>query len=199
MKAFVMAAVVAAGFAGAAQAVTVTNTTVSGPGTDGYVAGSTTLPVGASWGVLPAIVTGSLGGQYRSPFEGGAGETTAPYFNVYGNSAATLNFSGIRSMLSFLWGSVDTYNSIAFFLGANPTPVFTVTSANLTNPQFTTGAEFVTVSGLSFDRVVFSSSWNSLEFAAIQSPAPIPLPAAGSLLLAAIGLLAAARRRATAA
>mgnify|MGYP005864143997 CR=1 FL=1 len=197
MKVIVMAAVVAAGIAGAAQAITVTNVNVSGAGTDVFVAGSTTLPVGAVWGLAPASVTGSIFNQYRSPFEGGAGENTAPYFNLAGGTSATLNFSGIRTVLSFLWGSVDTYNSIAFFLGANP--VDTVTSADLTNPNLTFGAEFVTVSGLSFDSVVFSSTSNSLEFAAIQSPAPIPLPAAGGLLLAAIGLLAAARRRATAA
>jgi hypothetical protein len=191
MKSLVGSALLALSLGTAAQAVTVTNTTVSGLGTDPFVAGSVTLPGGSSWFDAPDIEVGSAGGLYRTPFEGGTGAGTAQFFNVTAdNSPAILVLNSVQTSLRLLWGSVDTYNTLELFLGNSL--VATVTSANMVNPQFSTGAEYVTISGQAFDEVRFLSSTNSFEFAAI---AAVPLPAGGLLLIGALGAFAVLRRR----
>lgn len=193
MKAFFLSVAMAAGIAGGATAATISNVNVAGAGTDPFIGSSTTLPAGALWGIAPDVETGTLNGFYVSPFLNGAGEETAPFFNVLGGEAARLLFDGPRNSLSLLWGSVDLYNSITFFLGA--TQVAFVTLNDFTSPDISFVGDFVTISDVIFDSVTFASQFNSFEFAAVQATAPIPLPAAGVLLLGALGLLVAAGRR----
>lgn len=191
MKALATAAVLSLALAGGAQALTVTNVNAAGALSDPYVAGSVTLPNGASWQApAPPIEVGSLSGQYRTPFEGGAGQNTAQFFNVLGGTSATLLLSSVRSSLSLLWGSVDTYNAVDLYLGGNL--MATITSANMTAPQIGLGAEYVTIAGQLFDKVVFRSNQNSMEFATVSA---VPLPAGVLMLLGALGALAAVRRR----
>lgn len=198
-KLFAAAAIVLATVTGV-HAATVTS--VNDPAAWGMVdaSQSLTLPSGGSWaaGPAPNAVVGSVPGQYRSPFQGAPGglEATTSYWNVLAGQTATLLLDGPLTSLSFLWGSVDTYNYVRLYNGA--TLMDTITNLDLINPSnpvLATGAAFVTITGVTFDRVEFASGGNSFEFSNV---APVPLPAAGFLLIGALGGLAVVRRRKTA-
>lgn len=160
-----------------------------------------------------AIVANNVGGVYRSPYDN-SGSASVPgwqqlsYFAVGPAnlpSPATLLIAGGADMLKFLWGSIDGYNGLEFFSGA--TSLGVVTNADIapasTEPAGK-GASYVTISSdMDFDRVMFISSRNAFEVANItvflddQPPGGVvPVPAAGLLLIGAMGGLALMRRRA---
>lgn len=156
---------------------------------------------------------GSVEDLHRSPFDD-SGTAVAltnwadlPYWaigpgNPEGNDddAATLEFDGTWTGFSFIWGSVDSYNSIQFFNGATSTLL--LTSALLSPTGFPTavGAIFTTVTDLVFDRIVFKSTdQEALEvalFAAVPVPPAIALLGSG---LVGLGFLGWRRKRAAAA
>lgn len=184
-------------------AATVTSQNLDNAQLSALAGTSSVLPAGASWAptvpAAPQLVSGSLGGQYRSPFESlGAGNfESIQYWNVLGNRTGNLVLSAAVGTLSFLWGSVDTYNTVTLFNTLAGTSLV-ITNADLGNPDAPTiglGASFVTISGFAFDRVEFGGSGNSMEFSNV---AAIPLPAGGLLLIGALGGLALLRRRKTA-
>lgn len=131
----------------------------------------------------------------RSPWEGTVFEATGKYNSVSAGAMATHAFGGQFSQFSLMWGSPDDYNTLEFFLSGGL--VASVSGADVYNPP-TPGMEFVnvTVTGLLFDTVKFSSSTDAFEYALIEA---VPLPAALPLLASAFGLLAFMGRRRTAA
>jgi hypothetical protein len=153
----------------------------------------------AMTGTVNQNVTGSITNQRLDPFAGTALAGSA-YTSVQRNSSATYDFGGIQNAMSLLWGSpdedVEGRNKIEFYLGG--ALVDTVTAKliedTITNPaEFNTS--FVTVFHLKFDTAVFSNnSANAFEYGNL-SVEPIPLPAAGWMLLAGVGGMAAMRRR----
>jgi len=151
-------------------------------------------------------VVGSVGGIRRSPWLDSPvdigllqNNPSAYYTSVSARSSATY-FFGVRNTMSFVWGSPDTYNTVEFLLGGNVVDSFTViglTLAQLFPARFgTTGATatFTNIGRLGiFDAVRFKSSTsNAFEFASLTA---VPVPAAGLLLLTALGGIAALRRR----
>jgi hypothetical protein len=159
-----------------------------------YAAMGTTLQAGASWqspALTPGVVSGSVSGVYRSPFEGGP--IGASYFNVSATSTAVLNVGSYQTGFKFLLGSPDSYNQVEFWNTATNTFV-SIRDAAVTFVggigaiQTGLGAYLVTVTGLYFDQVKFYNSPNteSFEFAAI---AAVPLPAGLPLLGAGVALL----------
>jgi hypothetical protein len=199
IKNLLSAVAITAAFTTAAFAATVTNdrrTPAADAATFATLAlTSTTLSPGASWTDAPAIVTGNLVNEYRSPFEGTAQFATTAYFNVTKvESPAVMILSSVRSTLSFLWGSVDGFNTVKL-INTDTGAFELVTLANLIapeTPQTGRGASFVTITGFLFNQVEFQSTRNSFELSNI---AAVPLPAGGLLLLGAIGGIAALRRR----
>ncbi|WP_291298729.1 hypothetical protein [Elioraea sp.] len=170
-----------------------------------------------------ATVTGSVSGRYAAPFLSGnngagfgAGGTTQAngvdttrYLSsgstgAVGGSRVEIALPTAASYFGLLWGSVDGYNTLAFYDGA--TLVGTLTGSAVT-PQATgnqgsQGTFYVNIlSDLAFDRVVATSSSFAFEFDNIAFSAATPIPAPAAFGLFAMGLLglAWARRRARAA
>ena len=157
-------------------------------------------------GTVYQNVIGSVSGVRRSPWLDSPvdvgllqNDPSAFYTSVSARSTATYYF-GIRSTLSFVWGSPDTYNTVEFLLGGNVVDSFTViglTLAQLFPARFGTTGATATFTNIGrrgvFDAVRFkSSTYNAFEFASL---AAVPVPAAGLLLLTALGGIAALRRR----
>lgn len=130
-------------------------------------------------------VTGSVGGQYASPF----GDNTSPYNAVQGGSA-TYNLAG--NTLSLVFGSPDDYNTISF-LNAAGVAFDSFTPGTGAGASLDRGSSyFLTIRADSnFSAVQFSSNGAALEFSnvAVSSvPLPASAPMFGAALLALAGL-----------
>ena len=151
-----------------------------------------------------ALVSGSASGHYASPYG-----INSPYLTVAYSSAVgsvTLNTPGDFNYFGLYWGSLDTYNSIAFYNngsligGFDGDDIFPL----LANGGQTSWASnryvnfFFTGSSL-FDRIVLTSTNYAFEsdnhaFANIRNSVPEP----GTLALFGLGLFGlgvTARRR----
>ena len=157
---------------------------------------SIALPDGAAWQTpAPAIVQGSVANEYRSPYEALNDFGTIEYWNVSGPEHY-LTFDGLRTSLSFLWGSPDAYNFVTLINTINGGPNLIVALGNLISPDIPVaggGASFVSIGGFAFNKVLFSSPTPAFEIGNIT--AAVPLPAGGVLLLIGLGGLAMLRRR----
>ncbi len=129
---------------------------------------------------------------YKSPFEGTSTPNEA-YTSVQANSEASYVFSDAVTQVSFLWGSVDFFNTVVF--KNNGSVVDFLNGQTVIDAGAVSGEEFVQISILAmaaFDEVIFRSSQNAFEFAnlsisAVPLPAALPLYAAGIALLALVG------------
>jgi hypothetical protein len=177
-------------------------------------------------------LTGSVANQWRSPFEnatsinGGTstgvgnggyglpGWNSLPYSSVQAGGSATYNV-GLANTLNILWGSPDSYNTLAFYSGVPSNSTFlgslsATAGLGIVSGVFpleiqTYGHDQMTFTdnGGSFEYVVLSSSTNAFEFADLtagytQTQLPTPLPAALPLFasgLGAMGLLGWRKRR----
>lgn len=190
LKSTAAAAVIALGMSVGAEAATIANI---GNGGSVNAAMSTVVEGGVLTAQGPGgytIENSSLGGQYRSPFEGTA-NMGADYFNVLGGNIATFTANAVKDTLTFLWGSPDGYNKVELFLGAVSQGSFSLADIP---PSTTPGlnANLVKIYNVSYDSAVFTSGQNSFELSNISS---VPLPAGAVLLVGALGGLGALRRR----
>jgi hypothetical protein len=174
-------------------------------------------------GGLPAVAHAtaptSTTGQVEMPTTGSitnvrldlwAGTSLAgSVYNSIRNGSATYDFGRVSGALNIVWGSPDTWNSIAFFNGGSL--VTSITGADFATAfGMTLGApgqtwariRDITGNGLSgFDRVVLSSTQAALEYANLEAVPEIDA-AHGLGALGALGALLAfgwERRRTTAA
>jgi len=107
-------------------------------------------------------------------------------------ASATLDFSafGNQSYLGILWGSVDSYNTLAFYDGA--TLVGTLTGGDILSPangnQGVTGTAYVNIfSDRSFNKVVATSTLFAFEFDNVAFA--VPEPSTTIAALSGIGIL----------
>ena len=131
--------------------------------------------------------------------------STGIYSSVSRNGSATFDFGGPHRVLEFVWGSIDKFNSLTFYLGGLQVDTFQFTTlASAQAVGFVGGrsmgrdsmtARIINIgAGGTFDRVVFRSTEDAFEFANLTA-AQVPVPAGGLLLMGALGGLAFVRRR----
>ena len=206
--------------ASAATVVTIIDNSTQGAGNDagvGYAVGyGANTPTGANWSVDPTWTPPPEGyvGQSQSPFNNVVSlEKIQDYFTIGGkfgdngaDSPVSLLFvANVQSAFTFLWGSIDSYNSVEFLLGGISQLVYSGTdliNKSLFDTLGGTGPHYEQVALVTFskfergfDTVIFKSPKAAFEMA--LSPVPVPVPAAGLLLIGALGGLAALRRRKT--
>ena len=195
------------GFSGTAAALTVTQISSAPTSwTDALAATPDTLATPGTWTDAPSTRIDNQANVYRSPFDnevvGGSDvlETTKYYWAVgpqNPNNPAIMTFTVAQNSLRFLWGSVDTYNTLRFYLdGILQDEVTSFGWAART----TYGASYVSITGVTFDEIRFGSTdRNAFEFSNLSTTA-VPIPAAVWLLGSGlIGLLGLGRRRRSAA
>ena len=173
--------------ASGAQASTLLSSTTTLP------ADMFSAPTSQTGGTLVGV-TGSVGGQYASPF----GDNTSPY-NAVQSGNAEYDFAGLFNRLSFVFGSPDGYNSISFLRNGATVDTFTTAGTSLSSLD-----NYLVTIGTTqrFDAVQFSSTSAALEFSNVSVSA-VPLPASaplfGAALLGLAGLGYAANRKKAAA
>ncbi|MEH6591277.1 MAG: VPLPA-CTERM sorting domain-containing protein [Halioglobus sp.] len=187
-------AVVLLGGAAFSQAASVT-VVAEVPASWGAVTTSESLDIPGEWTTAPSERFGSSG-QARSPFEPFDGNTldgweSIGYWSVGPSSETTeavMTFSGERTGLSLLWGSVDSYNSIEFYKNGDVVDTVLGSSVETLAPNGLDAA-LVSISAVTFDEVHFISDTNAFEFSNV---AAVPVPAAvwlfGSALLGLAGI-----------
>jgi hypothetical protein len=174
---------------------------------------SSTNPTPASYSGNNTVlfgVTNEIPDVYRSPFEnvnsspgataltdGGFGIgnwASLPYTSVQGGGTATYNFAP-SNMLSILWGSPDSYNTLTFYSGQNGggNALYTLTGSALELQTYGHDLVDFTMTGGYFQSVVLTSSVNAFEFADLQAGLlttiqGTPVPAALPLFASGIGL-----------
>jgi hypothetical protein len=179
---FVAAAIVAFGLVGTASAATIS-------WSDGSTPIATYLEPVSTTGTVFLDQTFQQAGVRLSPFVGTGLEATTKFNSISVGSSATYAFNSVRSTLQLIWGSVDSFNYIDFLkAGVAVDSIQGVAGAR----PLTESLASILVSG-GFDKVVLrSSSDSAFEY---QGVAAVPVPAAGFLLIGALGGLAAVRRR----
>jgi hypothetical protein len=105
---------------------------------------------------------------------------------------------GTQNKFGLFWGSIDSCNSVAFYLGNSATPFLTLFGNNLNAvPALGFNGDqsgaltnaYVTFTGLSFDKIVLASSGNSFEFdnisygSNLDNVGPVPEPSTWAMML----------------
>jgi hypothetical protein len=158
--------------------------------------------------------TGSVEGQWRSPWQNIDESHIAPYHDTLSytsiqmDSSAVYNFATPMDTLALLWGSPDSYNQIEFFSDQNASGLLATFSGaelahNIANPTGV-GHDLVSLllSGGFFESVRLSSiGKNAFEFTNLTASCsecavePVPIPGALPLFLSGFGVIAYVARR----
>jgi len=192
MKSLLKTVAVAIGALGlmisAASAASVSFTNMTGPGD--YPSPIPSL-IATSSTNLEAHTTSSFG-SYTSPWDSSP-HAGSGYFAVRSGGSATFSGFGQATEISFLWGSVDTYNSIVFNLVGGGTETVFGSDVIISGAPAGDGAiDTVITTTAAFDSFQFISTDDSFEYANLQVsvvplPAALPLYGAGMAIIGFIG------------
>ncbi len=192
--AYAVSAVVALALAAPASAATVTliGTVQNG---DTY----TNIAPNATSGTVDLNIVGSVGGAYADVYQGTSLAGVGKYNSVRTGGSMTYNLMGMAGdFFTFIWGTVDSYNTLTINnVGGGTETVVGDTIRTLGGYEEGKKNAIVKITATNaFNSVTLTSSGNSFEHA-FNPPelAPVPVPAAGLLLLAAVGGLGVAARR----
>jgi hypothetical protein len=188
-----------AALAAFATAVPASAATVSLLGTVQNGDSYTNIAPDATSGGVNLNVTGSVGGVYADVYQGTSLAGIGKYNSVRNGGSMTYNLIGkAGAFFTFIWGTVDSYNKLTINnVGGGTEVVLGDTIKALGGfPQGAKNAIVSITATDAFDSVTLTSTGNSFEHA-FNPPelAPVPVPAAGLLLLAAVGGLGFAARR----
>lgn len=186
--------------AAANAAVTIASTT---PGTDPYSGPTPTFDFESAAPVTGGVVTDtSLGGVRAQPFG-----STGNYWAVgpTDGSPGVMDLSGFGDIfnISFLWGSVDSYNLIEFLDGDNNvlasftgSDIFNPANGDQTDPNLNPLVRFDVSGGdvSSLTRLRLSSTSNAFETDNFTINA-VPEPATWALMLLGFGAIGYGMRR----
>jgi hypothetical protein len=209
MKTFALAAALLAGTAlsVAASTVTVVDYSTNGTGNTADVFGAgygANTPTGATWTSDPTVDVppGNASSVYQTPFNNTSLQDSQDYFSVGAENGAngapspdTLTFGTGVTSFDILWGSIDSYNTLTFSDGSNTLTYTGNDIAALLGLSGQTNYEQVALLHFTFDTAMTSATFSSSQAAFEFALAPVPLPAAGLLLLGGLGALGAAKRR----
>ncbi len=191
---YAIAAVAAMMMAAPAFAATVTliGTVQNG---DSY----TNIAPDATSGTVDLNVTGSIGGVYTDVYQGTTLAGVGKYNSVRNGGSMTYNLIGkAGDFFTFIWGTIDSYNTLTINNVGGGTEVVVGDTIKALGgfPQGAKNAIVQIAATNAFDSVTLTSTGNSFEHA-FNPPelAPVPVPAAGLLLVAALGGLGLAARR----
>lgn len=161
------------------------------------------------------VVNGSVTNQYAAPFLSGGngagfgpggtnqpdGQDTTNYLTS-GIGSITFSFTSAQKYIGFLWGSVDTFNSLEFWHAGSLVGSFTGTdvTASANGNQGASGTYYVNINDLSgsFDTVIAKSTTNAFEIDNVSYDARQHVPDNGAtlaLLGVALAGLALLRRK----
>ncbi|MEN6578411.1 MAG: hypothetical protein ABFD90_18850 [Phycisphaerales bacterium] len=172
-------------------------TSVGGAVVDTFAAGST--PAGWTYGGSFSIEKGSDGFKAAPASAAETLPTSSEYFCVPAyipagqpaSGMAWVTFSTDQNYLGLYWGSIDTYNTVRFYL--DDVLVDTVTGGEVLDAfDGVSGArdnsKYVNLSGEWFDKVEFESTQRAFE---LDNLAVSVVPVPGAVLLGFLGLGAA--------
>ena len=187
MKTILVVAACAAVLAGGANAATVEAS--SAPVT-------TTLAPASSISGNAGIYTNSISGNRLSPWYQSA-QDNSPFYSIWSGGSITFTFSALQSALALAWGTPDSYNYVSFYNGSTLLETLSGSAIPANGADGLSFAQLVKITPVAaFDKAVFWSNGTAFEFAGLDAtPSPVPVPAAGLMLTAALGGLTALRRR----
>jgi len=142
---------------------------------------------GVSFSGSGEVYNGSLTGFSATP----AGDTTN-YMTVQAGAGETIQFSHAETDFGLYWGSIDTYNSIAFYNGSKL--VYSVSGGNLppppindygswTDPNANRYVDFVFNSVGAFNKVVITTDQPAFEFDNLAFASGVPEPATWAMMM----------------
>lgn len=142
-------------------------------------------------------VSGTVKNLRRDIYEGTAMANIGLYNSVSGGATMTYSLSGKSgSTFDFIWGTVDSYNYLTLNNVGGGKEVIGGQMVHALG-KFKQGESNLIVqirAENAFESVTLSSKNNAFEHS-FDQPAAIPVPAAGLLLLSALGGIAIARRK----
>ena len=124
--------------------------------------------------------------------------STGNWLSLASGESETVSFGSGYAEVSFLWGSVDSYNTVSFYSGSTLLDSYTGTSAaslvgSTANGKQTLVFTYDTTS-TPITSVKFSSSGYSFELDNVTASA-VPEPETYALMLAGLGAIAFVARR----
>ncbi len=143
----------------------------------------------------PPVLSNNNGTLFGNPNDGQDATTylTSGSNGTFSNAGVTLLFATPVQYMGLLWGSVDKYNMLTFYSGADLVAQFTGSDVNVlaNGDQGANGTFYVNInSTLAFNKVVATSSQYAFEFDNVAfNAAPLKVPEPGITGIFLLGLL----------